>query len=44
MDSVFKNVEDRSATKNYCPVSFLSVVSKIFEELVNIRVVDHREK
>ena len=41
---MFKNVEERSATKNYCPVSLLSVVSKVFEKLVNNRVVDHIEK
>ena len=41
---VFKNVGDRSAAKNYCPVSLLSVVSKVFEKLVNNRIVDHLEK
>ena len=30
--------------KNFNPVSFLSVVSKIFEKLVNNRLVDHLEK
>ena len=30
--------------KNYRPVSLLSVVSKIFEKLVNNRIVDHLEK
>ena len=29
--SVFKNVGERSAAKNYHPVSLLSVVSKVFE-------------
>ena len=29
---------------NYCPVSLLSVVSKVFEKLVNNRIVDHLEK
>ena len=29
---------------NYCPVNLLSVVSKVFEELVNNRIVDHLEK
>ena len=33
----------RSTAKNYCPVSLLSVVSKIFEKLVNNRIVDHLE-
>ena len=41
---VFKNVGKRSTAKNYCPVSLLSVVSKIFEKLVNNRNVDHPEK
>ena len=41
---VFKNVGERSTAKNYCPVSLLSVVSKVFEKLVNDRVVDHLEK
>ena len=41
---VFKNVGERSTTKNYCPVSLLSVVSKVFEKLVNNRIVDHLEK
>ena len=30
--------------KNYCPVSLLSVVSKVLEKLVNNRIVDHLEK
>ena len=38
---VFNNVEERSTTKNSYPVSFLSVVSKVFEKLVNNRIVDH---
>ena len=33
-----------SAAKNYCPVSLLSVVSKVFEKLVNNRIFDHLEK
>ena len=41
---LFKNVGERSTTKNYCPVSLLSVVSKVFEKLVNNRIVDHLEK
>ena len=32
---VFKNVGERSTAKNYRPVSLLSVVSKVFEKLVN---------
>ena len=38
---VYKNVEERSAAKNYRPVSLLSVVSKVFEKLVNNRIVHH---
>ena len=38
---VFKNVGERSIAKNYRPVSLLSVVSKVFEKLVNNRIVDH---
>ena len=41
---VFKNVGERSIAKNYHPVSLLSVVSKVFEKLVNNRIVDHLEK
>ena len=44
MVPVFKNVGERSTSKNYCPVSLLSVVSKVFEKLVNNRIVDHLEK
>ena len=41
---VFKNVGERSAAKNYHPVSLLSVVSKVFEKLVNNGIVDHLGK
>ena len=41
--SVFKNVGKRSTAKNYHLVSLLSVVTKIFEKLVNNRIVDHLE-
>ena len=41
---VFKNVGERSTAKNYRPVSLLSVVSKVFEKLVNNRIADHLEK
>ena len=41
---VFKNVGERSTAKNYRAVSLLSVVSKVFEKLVNKRIVDHLEK
>ena len=39
----FKNVGERSFAENYHPVSFLSVVSKVFEKLENNRIVDHLE-
>ena len=41
---VFKNVAERSTGKNYRPVRLLSVVSKVFEKLVNNRIVDHLKK
>ena len=41
---VFKNVGEKSTAKNYHPVTLLSVVSKVFEKLVNNRIVDHLEK
>ena len=43
MVPVFKNIGKRSTAKNYRPVSLLSVVSKVFEKLVNNRIVDHLE-
>ena len=41
---VFKNVGETSSAKNYRPVSLLSVVSKVFEKLVNNRIVHNLEK
>ena len=41
---VFKNVGERSTAKYYRPVSLLSVVSKVFEKLLNNSIVDHLEK
>ena len=41
---VFKYVGEKSTAKNYCPVIVLSVVSKVFEKLVNNRIVHHLEK
>ena len=41
---VFKNVGEGSTAKNYRPVSLLSVVSKVFEKLVNNGILDHLEK
>ena len=43
MVPVFKNVVERSAAKNYHPFSLLSVDSKVFEKLVNNRIVDQLE-
>ena len=44
MANVFKNVGERSTAKNYHPVSLLSVVSKVFDKLVNNMIVDYLEK
>ena len=44
MFPVFENVGVRSTAINYCPVSVFSVVIKVFEKLVNNRMVDHLEK
>ena len=41
---VFKNVGESCTAKKYHPVSFLSVVSKVFEKLINNRIVNHLEK
>ena len=41
---VFKNIGESCTAKNYHPVSLLSVVSKIFEKVVNNRIFDHLEK
>ena len=41
---VFKKVGERSTAKNYGPVSLLSVVSKVFQKLVDSRIVDYLEK
>ena len=40
----FKNVGKRSIAKIYCLVSLLSVVSEVFEKLLNNRIIDHLEK
>ena len=42
--AVFKNVGERSIAKDYHPVSLLSAISKVFEKLVNNRIVDQLEK
>ena len=39
MVPVFKNVGESSTAKNYRPVSLLSVVSKVYQKLVNNRIV-----
>ena len=44
MVPVFKNAGERSTAKNYHPVSLPSVVSKVFEKLVNNRIVGYLEK
>ena len=41
---IFKNVGKRSTAKNYRHVSLPSVVSKVFEKLVNNRTVDYLGK
>ena len=38
------NIGERSTAKNYDPVSLLSIVSTVSEQLVNNRVADHQEK
>ena len=40
---VIVSVGKRSIAKNKCPESFLSVVKKIFEKLVNNKMLDHLE-
>ena len=40
---IFKNTGERYTAKNYCSISLLSVVSKVFEKLVNNMIVDHLE-
>ena len=44
MVPVFMNIGERSFAKNYHPVSLFSVVRKVFEKLVNNKIVDHLEK
>ena len=43
MVPVLKNVGERATAQNYCPVSLLSVVRKVFGKLVNNGIVDHLE-
>ena len=44
MVPVFMNVGERSTAKNYHPVSLLSVVSKVFEKLLNNKFVYYLQK
>ena len=41
--SVLKNFGERSTAKNYRPVSLPSAVIKVFEKIVNKRIVAHLE-
>ena len=43
MIPALKNAGEGSTAKNYLPVNLLSVVSKVFEKLVNNRI-DHLDK
>ena len=38
---VFKNSGERSDPWNYCPISFLPIISKVFESLINGALVSH---
>ena len=44
MIPVFKYIRERSTSKQYHPISLLSMVSKVFEKLVHNRFVDQLEK
>ena len=44
MVPVSKNAGERSTAKIYLPFRLLSVVSKVFEKLVNNSLVDHLDK
>ena len=44
MVPVFMSGGKRSKAKNYRPVSLLSVVTEVFEKLLNNGLVDHRKK
>ena len=41
MVPIFENVGERSTAKNYCPVSPLCEVSKVFRKLASDRLVNH---
>ena len=40
----FKTVGERFTMENYLSISLPSMVSKVFEKLVNSKIVDHQEK
>ena len=44
MVPIFQNFGETSTAKNYHPISLLSVVSKVFEKLVNNTIANHLEK
>ena len=44
MVPVFKNAGEMSSAKNYHSGSLVSVISIVFEKLVNNRIVDHLDK
>ena len=44
MVPVFENIGESSTARNYLIVSLLSVVNRVYEKLLNNRVVDHVEK
>ena len=41
---VFKNAGDKSAPSQYRPISLLSIISKLFESVINKGVLDHLVK
>ena len=41
---VYKNAGDKSAPSQYRPISLLSIISKLFECVINERVLDHLVK
>ena len=40
MVAIFNNIWETAATKNYGPASLLFVTNKLFEKLVNNKVID----
>ena len=44
MVAIFKNIWEKTSTKNDGPVSLLFVISEFFEKLVNNILVNHLEK